>query len=87
MNSSIKLIILFFALGLLTPYAYAADAETTKTYNACVKEAEADEDEAENAHSFIKGCMVGSGVSAADAEAILKELGPAVEKNDKKDGG
>lgn len=80
-----KLIVSAFVLSLATPYVYAADSEVSKAYKTCIKEAESDEDEPNDMRTFVRGCMLGSGINAADADTILNELGPPANKDGAKD--
>lgn len=87
MKATVQFIISAFVVGLLSSSAYAANEEWSKAYTSCAKEAEKNEVEFADLRTFIKGCMVESGISSADADSTLDELaGPQAAKTDKEEG-
>lgn len=88
MKATIQFIIAAFVVSLFASPVFAADSEWSKVYKSCEKEAEKNEVEFSDLRNYIKGCMMESGISAADADSTLDELGPAVEnKSEEKDEG
>lgn len=89
MKATLQFIIAAFIIGMFTSPVFAANDEWSKVYKSCEKEAEKNEVEFADLRTFIKGCMVESGISAADADSTLDELSPATapSKAEAKDEG
>lgn len=85
MKTILQLVIAAFVIGLFTSPVYAADAEWSKVYKACEKDAEKNEVEFDDLRTFIKGCMTDAGISSADADSTLDELSAPANTGDKED--
>jgi pseudouridine-5'-phosphate glycosidase len=67
---------------LATPvYVQAANPSMEETFNKCQQEAESNEVEDKDMRTWLKRCMTDSGMTAADADTTLNELGPPAEKS------
>ena len=84
MKSILHFVVAVFALSIFASPVFAANSEWSSAYNACAKEAEKNEVEVSDLRTFIKGCMVESGISSADADSTIDELtGPQANKTEK----
>jgi len=80
MNAMIRLILTASFMSLFAIPVYAASSDMVRVYQACEKEAEGNEVEDGDFHTYMKQCMTDNGLSTADADTTLAELGPPKEQ-------
>ena len=57
-------------------YAQAASQSMEDVYKNCEKEAESNEVTDQDIRNYLKQCMTDNGLTSADADTTLEELGP-----------
>ncbi|WP_455207717.1 hypothetical protein [Kaarinaea lacus] len=73
---------------LATPiYVQAASESMTEVFQNCSKEAEANEVDDKDMRNWLKRCMTDSGLTAADVDSTLEELGPPAENSSGESSG
>ena len=78
-----------FVATLATPiYVKAATSESmAEVFKNCEKEAEANEVEDADVRNWLKRCMTDNGLTSADADTTLEELGPPAESKSEDSSG
>ncbi|WP_455222256.1 hypothetical protein [Kaarinaea lacus] len=68
---------------LATPiYVKAATSESmAEVFKSCEKEAESNEVDDKDMRNWLKRCMTDNGLTSADADSTLEELGPPPAEN------
>jgi len=74
---------------LATPiYVNAATSESmAEVYKNCEKEAESNEVDDKDMRNWLKRCMTDNGLTSADADSTLEELGPPAENTSSESSG
>lgn len=79
MKAYVQLLIIAFGLGLFAAPVFAANSDMVKIYQNCEKEAEKNEVEDNDFRTYMRQCMTDNGMTSADADSTLNELGPPAE--------
>ena len=79
MKAHVQLILIAFGLSLFVAPVFAANSELVKVYQSCEKEAEKNEVEDKDFRTYMRQCMTDNGMTSADADSTLNELGPPAE--------
>ena len=74
---------------LATPfYVKATTSESmAEVYKNCEKEAESNEVDDKDMRNWLKQCMTDNGLTAADADSTMEELGPPAENTSSESSG
>ena len=68
-------------------YVQAASQSMQEVYKNCEKEAESNEVSDKDMRTYLKQCMTDNGLTSADADTTMEELGPPVENTQEETSG